>query len=109
MHSFGPLERWYSPEGLEALARQDVDLAHQQLRRQSFAFGFTLRPYQRRAIEATEAAIAAGQREIMLAMATGTGKTKTCVALIYRLLKTGRFRRVLFLVDRSELGTQANS
>jgi type I restriction enzyme R subunit len=29
------------------------------------------------------------------------------VALIYRLLKTGRFRRVLFLVDRSELGTQA--
>jgi len=103
----GPLERWYSPEGLKALARQDVDLAHQQLRRESFSFGFPLRPYQRRAIEATEAAIASGQREIMLAMATGTGKTKTCVALIYRLLKTGRFRRVLFLVDRSELGTQA--
>ena len=103
----GPLERWYSPEGLKALARQDLDLADQQLRRESFSFGFPLRPYQRRAIEATEAAIAAGQREIMLAMATGTGKTKTCVALIYRLLKTGRFRRVLFLVDRSELGTQA--
>ena len=103
----GPLERWYSPEGLKALARQDVDQAHQQLRRESVSFGFPLRPYQRRAIEATEAAIAAGQREIMLAMATGTGKTKTCVALIYRLLKTGRFRRVLFLVDRSELGTQA--
>jgi type I restriction enzyme R subunit len=103
----GPLERWYSPEGLKALGRQDLDLADQQLRRESFSFGFPLRPYQRRAIEATEAAIAAGQREIMLAMATGTGKTKTCVALIYRLLKTGRFRRVLFLVDRSELGTQA--
>ena len=103
----GPLERWYSPEGLKALARQDVDLAQQKLRRESFSFGFPLRPYQRRAIEATEAAIAAGQREIMLAMATGTGKTKTCVALIYRVLKTGRFRRVLFLVDRSELGTQA--
>jgi type I restriction enzyme R subunit len=103
----GPLERWYSPEGLKALGRQDLDLADQQLRRESFSFGFPLRPYQRRAIEATEAAIAEGQREIMLAMATGTGKTKTCVALIYRLLKTGRFRRVLFLVDRSELGTQA--
>ena len=103
----GPLERWYSPEGLKALARQDVDLAHQQLRRESFSFGFPLRPYQRRAIEATEAAIASGQRDIMLAMATGTGKTKTCIALIYRLLKTGRFRRVLFLVDRSELGSQA--
>ena len=40
-------------------------------------------------------------------MATGTGKTKTCIALIYRLLKAKRFRRVLFLVDRSALGEQA--
>lgn len=44
---------------------------------------------------------------MLLAMATGTGKTKTCVALIYRLLKTKRFRRILFLVDRSALGEQA--
>ncbi|WP_255145386.1 type I restriction-modification system endonuclease [Synechococcus sp. ATX 2A4] len=102
-----PLDGWYSPEGLKELARQDVDRAHGQLRREAFSYGFPLRPYQRRAIEATEAAIGAGQREILLAMATGTGKTKTCEALIYRLLKTGRFRRVLFLVDRSELGTQA--
>ncbi len=40
-------------------------------------------------------------------MATGTGKTKTCIALIYRLLKAQRFKRVLFLVDRSALGEQA--
>ena len=40
---------------------------------------------------------------MLLAMATGTGKTKTCIALIYRLLKVKRFRRVLFLVDRSAL------
>ena len=102
-----PLDGWYSPEGLKELARQDVARVQEQLLRESFSYGFPLRPYQRRAIEATEAAIGAGQREILLAMATGTGKTKTCVALIYRLLKTGRFRRVLFLVDRSELGTQA--
>ena len=102
-----PLDGWYSPEGLKELARQDVARAQEQLLRESFSYGFPLRPYQRRAIEVTEAAIGAGQREILLAMATGTGKTKTCVALIYRLLKTGRFRRVLFLVDRSELGTQA--
>jgi restriction endonuclease len=44
---------------------------------------------------------------MLLAMATGTGKTKTCIALIYRLLKAQRFRRVLFLVDRSALGEQA--
>jgi type I restriction enzyme R subunit len=102
-----PLDGWYSPQGLLALARQDLAQADAQLRREAFSDGFPLRPYQRRAIEATETAIAAGQREILLAMATGTGKTKTCVALIYRLLKTGRFRRVLFLVDRSELGIQA--
>ena len=102
-----PLDGWYCPEGLRELARQDVVGADVQLRREAFSYGFPLRPYQRRAIEATEAAIAAGQRELLLAMATGTGKTKTCIALIYRLLKTGRFRRVLFLVDRSELGTQA--
>ena len=40
-------------------------------------------------------------------MATGTGKTKVSIALIYRLLKAQRFRRVLFLVDRSALGEQA--
>jgi type I restriction enzyme R subunit len=102
-----PLEGWYSPEGLRQLARQDIDDAEAKLRREAFTFGFPLRPYQRRAIEAVEAAVAAGQREILLACATGTGKTKTAVALIYRALKTGRFRRVLFLVDREELGIQA--
>jgi type I restriction enzyme R subunit len=103
----GALENWYAPKGLKALARQDLAAADAQLKREAFTYGFPLRPYQRRAIEATEAAIAAGQREILLGMATGTGKTKTCIALLYRLLKTGRFRRVLFLVDRSELGIQA--
>jgi type I restriction enzyme R subunit len=45
-------------------------------------------------------------RELLVAMATGTGKTKTCIALVYRLLKTKRFRRILFLVDRTALGEQ---
>ena len=101
------LEGWYAPEGLRQLARLEIDSAEEKLSRETFAFGFPLRPYQRRAIEAVEGAIRAGQREILLAKATGTGKTKTCVALIYRLLKSGRFRRVLFLVDREELGIQA--
>ena len=39
-------------------------------------------------------------------MATGTGKTKTAIALVYRLLKAERFRRILFLVDRAALGEQ---
>lgn len=40
-------------------------------------------------------------------MATGTGKTRTILGMIYRFLKTGRFRRILFLVDRTALGQQA--
>jgi type I restriction enzyme R subunit len=66
-----------------------------------------LRHYQQAAIQAVESRDRPGQREMLLAMATGTGKTKTCIALIYRLLKAQRFRRVLFLVDRSALGEQA--
>jgi type I restriction enzyme, R subunit len=66
-----------------------------------------LRPYQIKAIEKTEQAIARGKRSFLLAMATGTGKTYTTVAQIYRLLKSGMARRVLFLVDRRALAAQA--
>ncbi|WP_408890773.1 type I restriction-modification system endonuclease [Myxococcus faecalis] len=101
------LDGWYTPEGLMALLKRDEQRAHETLKNAPFAYGFTLRHYQQAAIQAAEAAIARGQREMLLAMATGTGKTKTCIALIYRLLKAKRFRRVLFLVDRSALGEQA--
>jgi type I restriction enzyme R subunit len=101
------LDGWYSPEGLKNLLGADEVKAHQQLEIAEFNFGFPLRPYQQQAIRATETCIGQGQREILLAMATGTGKTKTCIALIYRLLKAQRFKRILFLVDRSALGVQA--
>jgi type I restriction enzyme, R subunit len=101
------LDGWYTPEGLTSLLKRDEGRAHAQLKREPFAYGFALRHYQQAAIQATEAAIGRGQRDMLLAMATGTGKTKTSIALIYRLLKAQRFRRVLFLVDRSALGEQA--
>lgn len=101
------LDGWYSPDGLKALLTADEAKAHQQLAQAEFNFGFPLRPYQKQAILATENRIGQGQRDILLAMATGTGKTKTCIALIYRLLKAQRFKRILFLVDRSALGEQA--
>ncbi|MDP4075653.1 type I restriction-modification system endonuclease [Acidovorax sp. A1169] len=101
------LDGWYTPDGLHALLKQDEGKAHADLDNTPFNYGFPLRYYQQAAIRATETAIADGQRDILLAMATGTGKTKTCVALIYRLLKAQRFRRILFLVDRSALGEQA--
>jgi type I restriction enzyme R subunit len=101
------LDGWYTPDGLVALLKRDEGRAHEQLKTEPFNYGFPLRHYQQAAIQAVEAAIGQGQREMLLAMATGTGKTKTCIALIYRLLKAQRFRRVLFLVDRSALGEQA--
>ena len=86
---------------------QDQDAAEAKLKAEPLDYDLGLRPYQKDAIRAVETALAAGQSDLLLAMATGTGKTKTAIALIYRLLKAGRFRCVLFLVDRSSLGEQA--
>ena len=66
-----------------------------------------LRPYQRAGILATELHLVAGRREMLVAMATGTGKTFLTVAQIYRLLESKLARRVLFLVDRKALAAQA--
>src|SRR5437667_7239502 len=66
-----------------------------------------LRPYQRDCIVAVEHAILDGNRDIMVAMATGTGKTYLTVAQIYRLLESKLVRRILFLVDRKALAAQA--
>jgi type I restriction enzyme R subunit len=66
-----------------------------------------LRPYQRDANTAIEEALVARKRHMLVAMATGTGKTFTLVNEIYRLMKSGVARRVLFLVDRRALAAQA--
>lgn len=66
-----------------------------------------LRPAQILAIQGIERSLASGRHERSLVqMATGAGKTYTAVAECYRLLKFGGFRRVLFLVDRTNLGEQ---
>lgn len=66
-----------------------------------------LRPYQREANDAMEEAICRKQRAMLVAMATGTGKTFTLVNEIYRLMKSGVAKRILFLVDRRALAAQA--
>ena len=65
------------------------------------------RYYQRIAINRTVDAIAKGQDRILLVMATGTGKTYTAFQIIYRLLKSGMKRKVLYLADRNMLVDQS--
>jgi len=66
-----------------------------------------LRPYQKKSIQAIQQAVAKGSDRFLLEMATGTGKTLTSAAIIKLFLRTENARRVLFLVDRLELETQA--
>jgi type I restriction enzyme R subunit len=103
-----PLSGWYSPDDLTALLAQDTAAADHKLATEPADY-LPLRDYQLAAIAAVESAIAAGRQNMLLAMATGTGKTRLALCLIYRLLKAGRFRRVLFLVDRTALGEQAHN
>jgi len=66
-----------------------------------------MRKYQVGAIHAIQDAARSGKKRYLLEMATGTGKTLTCAAIIKLFLKTGNAKRVLFLVDRIELEKQA--
>ncbi len=98
------LSEWLSPRDLAERLEQQPDNMQALAERELGIEG--LRPYQEEAIRQVENAIARGQQEILLAMATGTGKTRLAIALMYELLKRKRFRRILFLVDRNALGRQ---
>ena len=65
------------------------------------------RYYQRIAINRTMDAIARGQQRLLLVMATGTGKTYTAFQIVYRLLKCGMKRKILYLADRNILVDQS--
>ena len=65
------------------------------------------RPYQAKAIKAIDAAFDSLQREALLVMATGAGKTRTVIALSDQLMKANWVKRVLFLADRTALVNQA--
>jgi type I restriction enzyme, R subunit len=67
------------------------------------------RVYQNEAIRRVTEGIDAAKRRFLLVMATGTGKTRTTIALVDNLLRAKRVQRVLFLADRRELVRQAMS
>ena len=96
----------HTPDALEELLAKDQNAAVKWLHEHQVDNPH-LRPYQKEAINKTEQAIINHKRNMLIAMATGTGKTFTTVNLIYRMMKSGLAKRVLFLVDRKALAAQA--
>ena len=105
------LSGWSTPEGIEQALEKDIVEADKKLAATGYEVlqdpdGLNLRYYQIEAIQAAEKAIAEHKQTALLAMATGTGKTRTVLGMIYRFLDAGRFKRILYLVDRTSLGDQ---
>lgn len=100
------LEQWHSPQDLRKKLEVNIEEAEQALEADQAYPDFASRYYQIEAVQAVEEALANNQRRMLIAMATGTGKTRLALAIMYRLIKTKRVRRILFLVDRKSLGEQ---
>ncbi len=100
------IANFHTPGGLEELLSRDVEGAYKILGALPND-DQRLRPYQREANAAVETAIRQHKRQMLVAMATGTGKTFKTVNQVYRLMKSGVGRRILFLVDRRALAAQA--
>lgn len=95
---------FHTPSALRELLERDSEAEFAKLR--TIPLNPELRPYQVEANTAIEQTVAEGKRKMLVTMATGTGKTLMTVNEIYRLMKSGVARRVLFLVDRRALAAQ---
>lgn len=109
------LPAWFTPKDLKEKLAFSVALGAEKLAASPYDIltdpvGLGLRYYQVEAIKAVENKILTNPNDTraLLAMATGTGKTRTIIGMCYRLIKSGRFKRILFLVDRTMLGSQAS-
>lgn len=95
------LVRWEQGASITPAERAIIDQPYY-----SSATTYDPRYYQRNAINRTVEAIAKGQNRLLLVMATGTGKTYTAFQIVYRLLKSGLKKKVLYLADRNNLVDQ---
>lgn len=109
-----PLRGWLSPEGIVEQFSRDVEKANTRLEESDYDYlqnpnGLALRYYQIDAIKAVEEKIINNpdDKRSLLVMATGTGKTRTTIGFVYRMIKSDRFKRILFLTDRRLLASQA--
>ena len=102
------LPRFHPPEALSEFLGRDFDAALAKVAILPNDHPRILaRPYQIEANAEIEKAMGARKRHMLIAMATGTGKTFMTVNEIYRLMKSGAAKRILFLVDRRALAAQA--
>ncbi len=101
------ISNFHTPSAVEDFYTRNDSKAFEELHKQGAENLEGLRPYQLDAIEKIEDNIEDGKRTMLVAMATGTGKTRLTVSQIYRLLDSGLVKRVLFLVDRRALAAQA--
>jgi len=95
---------FHTPAALDEMLGRDPEASLAKLH--NIPMNTRIRPYQAEASQAIESALAKRQRKMLVTMATGTGKTMITVHEVYRLLKSGTARRVLFLVDRKALAAQ---
>lgn len=100
------ISQFHTPKALIEKSRENFDISCNELINLPNNHS-KLRPYQAEANSAIEQAIADRKRQMLVAMATGTGKTFTMVNQVYRLMKSGVAKRVLFMVDRRALAAQA--
>ena len=106
----------YPPRQLQGFyTRAELELAiqrrttRQPLSAAEVATEIAGRPYQIRAIKAVGDAFDRKQRDALLVMATGSGKTRTVIALVDQLQRSGWVKRVLFLADRTALVAQSTA
>jgi type I restriction enzyme R subunit len=99
---------FHQPETLKELLEEDAGTLRQRLQENLPELDTkNLRNCQIDAIHGIEKSLKAGKSRALLQMATGSGKTYTAVTEVYRLAKFAKIKRVLFLVDRGNLATNA--
>ena len=110
LHEFPSKEELYKRFLQEVNEGKGLSVSEKKILDQPYCTGqdiFPPRYYQRNAVNRTVNAVAQGKKRLLLVMATGTGKTYTAFQIVYRLLKAGLVKKVLYLADRNILVDQS--
>lgn len=110
MEEFPTKEELYERFVTESHSGQGLSEDELKIIQQPFCVGQDIYPpryYQRNAVNCVVNAVAQGKKRMLLVMATGTGKTYTAFQIVYRLLKAGLIKKVLYLADRNVLVDQS--